>query len=318
MQLYMAPLEGITGYVFRNTYSEIYEGVDKYFTPFIVPAKKRDLRNREKKDILPENNIGLDVVPQILTNKSDEFISVAERLREYGYKEVNINAGCPSGTVVSKDKGAGILKDTDNLKRFLDNIFSVDITIDISVKTRIGMNDGEEFYDILDIYNEYPIKELIIHPRVREDYYKNRVNKNMFLYAYHNSRIPLIYNGDVFSINDYAKICNTFADINGIMMGRGILMNPQLCEDIRCNKENKPDYKRMRKFHNLLISGYADDMGSEVNAMFKMKELWTYMIRCFDVEENREMAKIYKKIRKTRDFREYMSLAAQLFDNYCA
>lgn len=122
----------------------------------------------------------------------------------------------------------------------------------------------------------------------------------------------------MFSINDYAEICNTFADINGIMIGRGILMNPQLCEDIRCNKENKPDYKRMRKFHNLLISGYTDDMESEVNAMFKMKELWTYMIRCFVVEENREMAKIYKKIRKTRDFREYMSLTAQLFDNYCA
>lgn len=315
MQLYMAPLEGITGYIFRNTYSEIYKGVDKYFTPFIVPAKKRDLRTREKKDILPENNTNLNVVPQILTNKSDEFTSLAKRLKEYGYSEINLNAGCPSGTVVAKDKGAGILRDRDELRRFLDEIFSCDINI--SVKTRIGMSDREEFYEIMDIYNEYPMTELIIHPRVREDYYKNNVDMEAFSYGYEHGKMPVVYNGDIFNKQQFENICKDYNSIKGIMMGRGILKTPGITEWIKGETETGSiDFKRMRRFHDLLLSGYSEDMKSEINAMFKMKELWTYMIECFEGTEQESVEKIYKKIRKTRDYREYMSYVAQLFDNY--
>lgn len=320
MYIYMAPLEGITGYIFRNTYSEIYKGVDKYFTPFIVPAKKRDLKTREKKDIHPDNN-KINVVPQILTNKSDEFISVAKRLMEYGYKEINLNAGCPSGTVFTKYKGSGMLRDTEQLKQFLDEISNIDMKI--SVKTRIGVENVEEFYEILDIYNQFDLYELIIHPRVREDYYNNSPNIDMFKYAYDNSKNPVIYNGDIFLKQDYELIESKFENINAVMLGRGILKRPDLpeylCSDITYERT---DFKRLRKFHDTLIHRYSEEMQSEMNAMFKMKELWVYMIENFiegmehDALNLRNAQKLYKKIRKTRDFREYMSYTSQLFDNY--
>lgn len=179
----MAPLEGITGYIFRTTYHKYFGGIDKYFTPFISPNQKKICRTREKKDILPENNEGMNVIPQILTNNSEMFLKTVDYLKDYGYREVNLNLGCPVGTVVSKKKGAGFLSDPGRLRSFLDDIFS-HCDIQISVKTRIGMEDPEEFESLIRIFNQFPIFELIIHPRIREDYYKNQPNMKVFSYGY--------------------------------------------------------------------------------------------------------------------------------------
>lgn len=173
MKIYLAPLEGITGYTYRRALYNCFGGFDKYFIPFILPNQKGHLSTREKKDIMPENNEGMYAVPQILTKNAEDFIQTAETLQEYGYNEVNLNLGCPSKTVVTKGRGAGFLDRPDELDKFLDEIFRK-CDMKISIKTRLGMDDPEEFEDLLTIYNKYPLEELIVHARVQKDYYKIR------------------------------------------------------------------------------------------------------------------------------------------------
>ena len=160
MKYYLAPMEGITGYIYRNSYEKFFGNIDKYFTPFIVPNKSRSLKTKELRDILPENNIGMNIVPQILTNDSEGFITTVMKLKQLGYNEVNLNLGCPSGTVVSKNRGSGFLAKRDELDKFLDEIYKID-DMKISIKTRIGKDTPEEFYELIKIYNKYPIYELI-------------------------------------------------------------------------------------------------------------------------------------------------------------
>ena len=169
MEFYFAPMEGITGYIYRNAHHRFFPGTDKYFTPFLSPNQNRALNPKEVRDVLPENNEGIYIVPQILTNQADFFLRAAKELKEcYGYEEVNLNLGCPSGTVVSKGKGAGFLADPGGLDAFFDQVYAK-ADVKVSVKTRIGLSSPEEFYGILDIFNRYPLHELIIHPRVRSE-----------------------------------------------------------------------------------------------------------------------------------------------------
>ena len=193
MKYYMAPMEGLTGYIYRNAYHACYHPMDKYFTPFLSPKANSSLSFRELNDILPEHNQGMYVVPQILTNQAEDFIRTAKELQEYGYSEINLNLGCPSGTVVSKYKGAGFLGLPDSLDRFLDEVCGKmeGMGMELSVKTRLGLVSPDEFTGLLEIYNRYPLKELILHPRVRTDYYKNTPNMPAFGSGFDGSRAPV-------------------------------------------------------------------------------------------------------------------------------
>ena len=174
MNYYFAPMEGITGAVFRRTHHEFFPGIDKYFMPFITPTTQEKLTPRQKRDVLPEYNEGVPAVPQLLTRAAADFIWAANTLASLGYAEVNLNLGCPSGTVTAKGKGAGFLAHPDELDRFLDAVFSA-CTVPISIKTRLGVHDPAEFEALLEIYSRYPVAELTIHPRVRQDFYKGRL-----------------------------------------------------------------------------------------------------------------------------------------------
>ena len=184
MDIYFAPLEGITGHIFRRAYNGIYgsDSIEKYFSPFLSPAEKCPITPREKKDITPENNEGIYLVPQILTCKSDYFIDATKELKAMGYTEVNLNRGCPSGTVCAKGKGAGFLPETLALQKFLDDIYSYaeSDNMKISVKTRLGYYNPDEFYDLIDIFNAFPISELIVHPRIRTDFYKGEPRREYY------------------------------------------------------------------------------------------------------------------------------------------
>ena len=169
MYYYLAPMEGITTWVFRKAYHKYFRPMDKYFTPFLVPHTHKDFNFKEKNEILPEHNAGQNLVPQILTNNAEDFVRTANALKRYGYEEVNLNLGCPSGTVVSKGRGAGFLRHIEKLDRFFDEVFS-SLEMKISVKTRIGIQEPGEFEEILEVYNRYPLSELIIHPRIRQDF----------------------------------------------------------------------------------------------------------------------------------------------------
>ena len=205
MKLYLAPLEGITGYIYRNALAAVFEQPDKFFAPFIGTSQNKKFSNKEVRDINPQNNKINVLIPQLMTKQTDQALSAMSKLKDYGYTEVNINAGCPSGTVVSKGRGSGLLKNLEDLDILLDKMVN-ESGMEISVKTRIGMYETEEFYEILEIYNKYNLKELIIHPRVREDFYNNTPNLEVFEYAYKNSKNKLCYNGDVNSVDDYNKI----------------------------------------------------------------------------------------------------------------
>lgn len=306
MKFYLAPLEGITGFTYRNSYNKTFNNIDKYFTPFIVPNTSKSLKTRELRDILPENNKNINVVPQILTNDSEGFINTSMKLQELGYNEINLNLGCPSGTVVSKNRGSGFLAKLEELDIFLDEIFKMD-DIKISVKTRIGKDSPDEFYNIIKVYNKYPIHELIIHPRTRQDFYGNKPNLEVFKDGLSLSTNPVCYNGDIFTAEDYAKIKTAFPELDTVMLGRGILANPGLVGLIKDNFQL--DKKLLKDFLDELLDNYMDLYKDKNIALLRMKELWGYMLYIFS-----DNKKYGKKIKKSQDLNDYKSAVFTLFE----
>lgn len=307
MNLYFAPMEGLTGYVYRNAHRACFGGVDKYFTPFLSPNQNHRFTAKEEKDVLPEHNEGIPLVPQILTNRAEDFIWAAGEMKARGYREVNLNLGCPSGTVVSKYKGAGFLARQEGLKRFLDQIFQV-VDLEISVKTRIGIAAPEEFPELMEIFNRYPIRELIVHPRLRTDFYKNTPDRESFGYAVKESRAPLCYNGDIFTQEAFRSAASRFPSVEHVMLGRGLLANPALAERIRGIEEAPLTASRLAAFHRVLYEGYRLAIPEERNVLFKMKEMWTYLICMFP-----EADRYGKKIKKAKSAGEYEAAVAALF-----
>lgn len=307
MQFYMAPMEGITGYIFRRAYHKCYGNVDGYFAPFIMSRK---LNQKEIKDILPENNEGMKLVPQILTNRAEDFLSIAGAIQSYGYKEVNLNLGCPSPTVTARNRGAGFLGLPGELKCFLDEIFEK-CPLAISVKTRIGVEDEEEWPNLLALYEKFPLEELIIHPRLKTDLYKpGTIHKAAFSLATEKSSHSLCYNGDINSTKDYEDVTGKFPEIKKIMLGRGLLGKPWLVGAIRRgNAEEQKEKKRLRIFHDELLKGYMDYMSGDRNTLYKMKELWAYLGSSFENSE-----KYLKKIRKSQRISEYLIYVNALFE----
>lgn len=297
MKYYFAPMEGLTGYIYRNAHHTFFGNVDQYYSPFIVANQSDKLKTKELNDILPEHNQGINLVPQLLTNQAKDFIHTAKKLKGMGYQEINLNLGCPSGTVVSKYRGSGFLAKPEALDHFLEDIFAESVT-KISVKTRIGKDLPDEFYSLIEIYNKYPIEMLTIHPRTREDYYKNKPNLDIFRDALKLSKNPVCYNGDISSISDYNRITAEFPDLDTIMIGRGLLCNPGLIGGIKNN--DKPDKKRWQEFHNRLYSDYKEVLSGDRNVLFKMKELWSYMLPMFS--DNKKYAKKIKKAERLSDY----------------
>lgn len=305
MKFYLAPMEGITGHIYRNSYEKYFHNIDKYFTPFIVPNQSVSLKTKELKDLLPQNNKGLNIVPQILTNNAEGVILTANKLKQLGYEEINLNLGCPAGTVVSKKRGSGFLAYPEELDKFLDEIYKID-NMKISIKTRLGKERADEFYKLIEIYNKYPLEELIIHPRTREDFYGNTPNLEVFKDALKLSKHSICYNGDIFTLNSYNKIINEFPEVNKVMLGRGILANPGLIGEIKNNEFANKEIIKM--FHDEIFENYTILLNEDKNAMYRMKELWGYMSHIFTNNK-----KYYKKIKKAQKAIDYKNAVNSLF-----
>ncbi|MGG7143140.1 tRNA dihydrouridine synthase [Clostridium nigeriense] len=306
MKYYLAPMEGITGHVYRNSYEKFFHNIDKYFTPFIVPTSSKSFKTKELRDVLPENNQGMNIVPQILTNDSQGFINTAIKLQQLGYNEVNLNLGCPSGTVVSKGRGSGFLAKREELDIFLEEIYKKD-DIKISIKTRIGKDSPEEFYELIKIFNKYPIEELIIHPRTRQDFYGNKPNLEVFKDAINLSINPICYNGDIFTSDDYKNFIKSFPEVNELMLGRGILANPGLINEI--NNNIVLNKELLKEFHDDILFNYIEVFKDDNIALYRMKELWGYMIYIFSNNK-----KYVKKIKKSQKLNDYNKAVLNLFD----
>ena len=305
MYLDFAPMEGITGAAYRRLHHKHFSGVDHYYTPFLSPTQDRRLTPREQREFLPEYNQGIPLIPQILTKNPGDFLWAAGELSAMGYEEVNLNAGCPSGTVTAKGKGAGMLADTEALDAFLDEIFS-HTPCKISVKTRLGLNDPEEFGPILEVYNRYPMTQLIIHPRVRKDFYRHPVRQEAFAKAYGESKNLISYNGSIVTKADFDACKETYPNLTAIMIGQGLCSDPFLAEKIKSGSQ--VDRNRLRTFHDELFSAYAEQFQNKNNAAQRMKELWFYWLRLFD-----DSQKLGKQLMKTRSAEEYLLAVSSIF-----
>ncbi len=317
MNIYFAPLEGITGYIYRQMYDKYYGHgkISKYFIPFISPTQHAEFTTKEKKDILMENNENLYAVPQILCNRAEYFLQTAHMLCDMGYREVNLNVGCPSKTVVAKRKGVGMMRDMQELDEFFRQVYTDSLFAEgqmkFSVKTRIGLNSIEEAQELIAVYNQYALDELIIHPRLQNEYYKGVPHRDVFAQMLLQSKNPVCYNGDIFTMTDIEEFQRDFPEIDTVMLGRGLLANPALIDECIQNTRReltRDDIQKMKAFHDALCAAYTKEMDGDTNVLHKMKELWFYMEKTFTGAD-----KLYKAIRKTRTLSDYQVAVNQFF-----
>ena len=299
MNYYFAPMEGLTDSIYRREHHRFFGGVDRYYMPFFSPTIHRALTSREIRELPKAESEAFTAVPQVLTKDPGDFLWAAEVIRDLGYGEINLNIGCPSGTVVAKGKGSGMLRDLDELARFFDSVFS-DSPLPISVKTRIGLENPEEFVDILELYNQYPMQELIIHPRVRKQFYDGQVHREWFTYAMEHSRNPLCYNGDIRSLSDVGALENRYPALSAVMIGRGLVADPGMLS-------GGTDIDTLEAFLNALMDSYETEFASCRNALFRMKENWAHLHDRFEGSD-----RLWKKMRKTTDASEFRRLSAEL------
>ena len=322
MKFYLAPMEGTTGYIYRNAVHRWFgDGIDKYFTPFVVPHPKKALSPREVADILPENNRDIPLVPQILTNSSGDFFRFEKMVMDLGYDEININIGCPSGTVTAKGRGAGFLEKTEQLDAFLYEVYASAVC-KVSVKTRIGMYETGEWPKLLEIYDKYPIHELIVHPRTGKEMYTGTVHMDAWQYTVDHSGLPLCYNGDIcrpdlkplteLSVDEadtlcipHEEECDTSANgdvvcreqriasekLQAVMIGRGMIADPSLIRQIVGGAPAA--YDELKGFLTQLREDYLILYGSERNTLHRLKEIWAFMGRNYP-ECGRELKAVMK------------------------
>ena len=300
MRYYFAPMEGLTDSIYRRLHHKFFPGVDRYYMPFLSPTVHRTLTHREDRELPFAHTEVLHAVPQLLTKVPEDFLWAAGQCAERGYDEVNLNIGCPSGTVVSKGKGSGMLRDPDALDRFLEAVFR-DSPLPISVKTRLGLERPEEFPPILKILNRYPIRELTIHPRVRKQFYDGSVDMDMFRHAAAHSTNPLCYNGDITSLSLVETIQKEFPHVEAVMIGRGLVADPGMLS-------GGTDAQALEGFMNVLLESYIEAFGGSRNAMFRLKENWGFLHSRFEGCD-----KLWKRLRKTTDLEEYRAITAEIF-----
>jgi len=299
MKFYFAPLEGITDSIYRQLHHKHFPGIDRYYTPFFSPTVHRNLTPKESRELPYADTVRYQAVPQLLTKVAEDFLWMAQQCKDRGYKEVNLNLGCPSGTVTAKGKGAGMLRDINALDRFLDSIFATS-PLAISVKTRIGFSSPEELPALLDIFNRYPIQELIVHARVRNAFYNGDADMDAFRYATDHSRNPICFNGDIRSISQAREIEKCFSAVDTVMIGRALIGDPGMLTE-----STTP--QRLEVFTDELLAHYIDAFGGPRNAMFRMKEHWRYLICKFD-----ETDQLAKQLRKTTDISEFKTITHRI------
>ena len=301
MQYYFAPMEGLTDSVYRRLHHTYFPGVDRYYMPFISPTVHRSLTPREARELPRADSEAFVAIPQIMTKVPEDFLWAAVQCAELGYGEVNLNLGCPSGTVVAKGKGSGMLADPESLDRFLDGIFT-SAPLPVSVKSRLGLTDPQEFPRLLEVYNRYPIAELTLHPRVRKAFYSGSVDMEMFDYCVTNSKNPLCYNGDICSLEDAARIGEKYPQVGSIMIGRGLIGDPGMLTP----GGTTPDV--LEEMFNEMLEAYMTLFGGSRNAMFRLKEHWGMLIHRFEGSE-----KLGKRLRKATDVDEYRAITREIF-----
>ena len=314
MRFYFAPLEGITGFAYRNVHRALFPGMDAYYAPFISTKQTHVLETKEKKDVAPENNEALHLIPQIMANKAADFNWAANELKARGYEVVNLNLGCPMPTIVTKRKGSGMLSDLDALDAFLTEIFdhAQNGGPRISIKTRLGKDDLTDACRIIELYNKFPLDELIIHPRCQKDLYKVGVHLDAFDDCIRLTKHRVCYNGDIFTKADYdalkARFFDIYPQIEAVMLARGIIANPALQREIAGG--SRLTKQELRAYHDELYKSYEAQNFGLSPQLHRMKELWFYIGPLF-----KDGDKLVHKIRIAKTIEQYRPAVERLFNN---
>lgn len=308
MNYYAAPMEGLTDRIWRQVHQKWFGAADAptcYYAPFLSPPENRVLIPKKMAELAPEANAGTVVIPQLLARDGELAAWMIGEVRKLGYTEVNLNFGCPSGTVTAKGKGAGMLRDPARLDAFLDAVFSA-VEGPVSVKTRIGVQKPEEFAALLDVYNRYPICELTIHPRVMKQLYRGEADRAAFAAALPECRMPVCYNGDVTTPEALHALEAEFPQLSGIMVGRGLIADPALFR--RARGGAPASREELRGYCDDLYHGYTEAFGAASCAVSRMKAHWFYLIHRFEGADPLE-----KPLRKAREGWEYETVVNQIF-----
>lgn len=308
--LYMAPIRGITQFIYRNLYFKFFGGFDLAVAPFIPTIQSRKCKNSHIKDVLPENNKGFPVVPQLMSNNSDDFIFLCRKLHDHGYDIFNWNLGCPFPMVAKKKRGAGLLPYPDRIDAFLEHVVS-EIPGKISIKCRLGREKEDEIFPLIEVFNRYPLKEVILHPRTGIQMYDGNVCLNYFEECIHQIQHPVVYNGDIQTLEDFQKLQERFTTITTWMIGRGALVNPFLPDILKHGRDTQTEkLQKIRKFHDKLYEYYKDWMNGPAHLIDKMKGFWFYFSQAFENQET-----IFKRIKKMKQVERYESTIADFFEN---
>ena len=303
-----APLQGYTDAIYRTMHNKVFGGINCYYSPFIR-LEKGEVRQKDIKDILPENNENINLVPQIIVNSNEEFLKLTESVCNLGYKRIDINMGCPFPLQTKKGRGAAILQNTKHLENIVESINSIN-DIDFSIKMRLGMDSAEDAKGALEIINKAKLHHLTIHPRIAKQQYKGEIDYQTFDYIYQNCLHPIIYNGDILSQEDIYNIINIYPKIEGIMIGRGLLAKPYLAMEL--NKTIRLSVSErlsmIMKLHDAIYDYYSSVMQGEHQLLLKMKTFWEYL----DEEIGK---KPYKAIKKSVNIKKY-ELAIRLIGSY--
>lgn len=305
--IYLAPLQGFTDFIYRKAYAEIFQEVDSYFIPYIS-VKNNQILKKYEKEILPENNPQIRVVPQVLASSAEEMLFLSEILINKGYKEINLNLGCPYPMVTNRGKGAGLLPHPDELQKLLSSFFEK-TNLRLSVKLRAGLHSATEIEQVIPVLNQFPLTEVIFHPRIAKQLYDGEILNSAFQYAQQNIKHKLVYNGSIFSVNDFNQCRQQIPAIETFMLGRGILMNPFLPAEIKnIEFSTKEKLEKLKEFHRLVFKYYSEIMDNEGNVLNKMKQFWIYFSYNFT-----NQPKCFKLINKTNRISKYQTATNLIF-----
>ncbi|MCM2284506.1 MAG: tRNA-dihydrouridine synthase family protein [Desulfobacula sp.] len=306
IKIILAPLQGFTDITFRNTFARHFGGVDEAMAPFIPTMGKKKLKLSRLKDVSPENN-QIFTIPQILGNNAEDFIFLAHHLHDMGNQTINWNLGCPHAKVANKNRGSGLLMYPEKIDAFLDHVFPRILT-GLSVKIRLGRLSKNEIYSLLPVFDKYPLDEIILHPRTGIQMYEGDPDHDAFAEARLLSRHPFVYNGDIRDLTSFQILWKRFPDIRAFMIGRGLLANPFLAEDIRGLPSNENKIKRLRAFHEDLFLGYQRIYSGPAHLLGRMKGFWSHLGPSF-----RGKGKSLKHILKSESITRYKESAADFF-----
>jgi len=309
--IYLAPLQEYTDAVYRNAHFRLFGGVDKYFAPYLVLQNDGSVKKSTWRDILPENNPDVLPIPQILAGTTDEFVSLANKIKELGYQEMNWNLGCPYPMVTRRGRGAGLLPHPDKIREILENAFAIP-EITVSVKLRAGLESKDELLPVLQVLNDFPVTEIILHPRIAKDLYKGEADRNLFTEAKEICQRPLIYNGDILTADD-ARDYASREDVSTLMIGRGILQNPFLASEINgtSTATEKEKVQLLRDFHSEIYSAYAEKLSGFSHQQMRMIKFWSYFSESFP-----EPRKAFKKVKKATSEAKYDEAVSQAFRQF--